>query len=327
MCPGPDDQDRDAVHNDHHQRHHKGHGPIDKQVRPGQIQIRRVKPLFLVLFRAECPDHGKPGQDLPCHQVQPVYQLLHDLKLGHGYRKEQQDHKPDQEDCQPNDPGHGHIGPEYLVDPPCRQDRRIQYHAQQHDHEHLDLLDVVGAPGDERGRGKLVKLIVGKAHHLAEYLSPQIPPGGGSHSGGQKSYQGAGEHAQKRKSDHLRPGPCKISELKLIHVHPQLLIGGFHIGDGRLLQDRFRHIRRLALDLFQHLLHLLWREHSKDIEYIPVLRHHFRRDPCHKLCLDLLRGIASGRKALNKHHRQTQDPGKLVIGFAALLRLLMHALL
>ena len=291
--PGPDNQDRHAVHNDHHHRHHKGHGPVDEQIRPGQILICRIKPFFLMLFRTECPDHGKPCQNLPCHQIQPVYQLLHDLKFGHSHRKEQKDHKPDQKNCQPDDPGHGHICPKHLVNSACRQDRRIQYHPQQHDHEHLNLLNVIGAPGDQGRCGKLVKLIAGKAHHLAEYFSPQVAPGGRSHSGGQEPYKNAGEHAQKRKPDHLRPGLCQITKLQLIQIHSQFLISCLYIRNGRLLQNRFRQILHLAAYLFYQLLHLLCRKHLQDIEQIPLLGHHFRGKPCHKLFLDLLCGIAS----------------------------------
>ena len=70
---------------------------------------------------------------------------------------------------------------QHLDDAADAHDGRIEHDAQQHDHQHLDLLDIVGAAGDERGGGEAVHLRVGEGDHLAEHPAPQVPAEGSRH--------------------------------------------------------------------------------------------------------------------------------------------------
>ena len=58
VSAAPDNQNGDAVHNQHHSRHHKCHGTVYKKGRSRQIPVCLVKTLFLVLFRRKCTDNG-----------------------------------------------------------------------------------------------------------------------------------------------------------------------------------------------------------------------------------------------------------------------------
>ena len=53
----PHNKDGDAVHYQHHDRHHKGHSAVNKQVCPGQIPIGLIESLLLMLLCAEGADH------------------------------------------------------------------------------------------------------------------------------------------------------------------------------------------------------------------------------------------------------------------------------
>ena len=54
LCGNPHNQKRNAVHDHHHSRHHKCHNTVGKQLRPCQIAVGLIKPLFFPFFPSKC---------------------------------------------------------------------------------------------------------------------------------------------------------------------------------------------------------------------------------------------------------------------------------
>ena len=181
MAANPYDKHCNTVHDQHHQRHHESHSPVYKQVRLRQVTVCSVKTLLFIFFRTECPDNRKPCQYLPAYQIQPVYLVLYNLEFWH-YHHEQYDYDHhDKAYRNADNPGHIHVCIKYLPDSSNCHDRRIQHHSKDHDGQKLDLLDIVGAPCDQRGCGKLIELPVGESDYLAEYIPSQAFSYAGAH--------------------------------------------------------------------------------------------------------------------------------------------------
>ena len=179
----PDDQQRQAVHDQHHHRHHDHHDPVDEQAGAGQIQVGLIEALLFEGLHVEGPDDHHAGQVFAGHQVEPVDQVLDDLELGQGDGEDGQDQAQQDDHRQGDDPPHGGAlahRPDHAAD---ADDGRIEDHAHHHDHHHLDLGDIVGGAGDQRGGGEFVELGAGEALHLLEDMpgagrAPARPPCG-----------------------------------------------------------------------------------------------------------------------------------------------------
>ena len=156
----PHNKNRNTVHYQHHDRHHKGHGAVNKQVCPGQIPVGAVKPLFFMFLCAEGADYRQSGQNLTGNEIQFIYKILENLKFRHGHNKEHQDYQRDQDYGKSNNPGHGHICLEHLNNSAYGQNRRIEHNPQKHYRKQLNLLDIIGASRNQRSGGEMVKLIV-----------------------------------------------------------------------------------------------------------------------------------------------------------------------
>ena len=100
-------QNADTIHNQHHHRHHESHCPVYEQVRFCQSVIRFLKPLLLVFFPAECPDHRNTRQNLTAYQIQPINQCLQRFKLRHCHGKKYDHHTKNQGNCHTQNPRHG----------------------------------------------------------------------------------------------------------------------------------------------------------------------------------------------------------------------------
>ncbi len=180
--PDPDDQQRQTVHDQHHHRHHDHHDAVDEQLVLGQVHVGLVEALLLERLHVEGPDDHHAGQVLAGDQVEPVDQALDDLELGQGDGEDGQDQAEQHDHRQGDDPPHvGALadGPDDAAD---ADDGRIEDHAHHHDDHHLDLGDVVGGAGDQRGGGEFVELGAGETLHLLEDIAAQVArqPGGGA---------------------------------------------------------------------------------------------------------------------------------------------------
>ena len=153
----PDDQYGDAVHDQHHYRHHKGHTAVYKKIGLHQCPVGVFKTLFLMFLCAEGTNHIDAGKDLPCHQVQIINEILELSKLRHSNLKEQAYEKHDHDDRQSQDPGHRGVGLEYFIYASDSQDRRIENDTEDHGKKKLDLLHIVGAPGNQGCGRKMIQ--------------------------------------------------------------------------------------------------------------------------------------------------------------------------
>ena len=170
----PNNQNRNAVHDKHHNRHHKGHRTVGKQLGLKQILIRLIKALFLVLFPTECANRHNAGQHFTGDQIQAVYQLLHDFKFRHRDAGQRADARHHDNNGENNCPAHAGAGLDYHDNAADCDNRRVQHHAQQHDRNHLNLLNIIGRTRNQRRCRKFFHLCIGKLHDLLVNGSAQI---------------------------------------------------------------------------------------------------------------------------------------------------------
>ncbi|MPN31144.1 hypothetical protein SDC9_178618 [bioreactor metagenome] len=60
MCANPDNQQGDTVHNQHHDRHQKNHGPVDKEVVIRHLCIFSFKAFTFKILVPKGADHRHP---------------------------------------------------------------------------------------------------------------------------------------------------------------------------------------------------------------------------------------------------------------------------
>ena len=145
----PHDQNGQAVHDQHHHRHHEGHDTVDKQVGLGEVAVRLVEAFFLGLFPSERPNDGQFGQDLTGNQIHLIHQHLHFLELRHSDRHQHADDSQNYQHCQYNDPAHAGSGVYHFQNAANAQNRSIQQHSQENRRNHLHLLNIIGASGNQ----------------------------------------------------------------------------------------------------------------------------------------------------------------------------------
>ena len=71
----PLDHDRDAVHDERHDRAHERHGPVDEQLRVPERRARSAEALLLVPLAVERADDRQAGQHLAADEVDIVHAL------------------------------------------------------------------------------------------------------------------------------------------------------------------------------------------------------------------------------------------------------------
>ena len=176
MRSHPGDQNAESAHDEHHRRHHEGHDAVREELCAHQIGVGVVKTLLLCLLPSECSDHHQSGQDLSGNQIQPVHQLLHALELRHRQHDKREDDAHNHCDPQQNHPAHVGVGLIDLHDSPDCQHRRIEHHPEHHRCDHLDLLDIIGRPGDQGGGLKMIHLCVRVPDDIPENLQAKVSP-------------------------------------------------------------------------------------------------------------------------------------------------------
>ena len=100
-------------------------------------------------------------------------------------------------------------------------DGRVEDHAHHHDDHHLDLGDVVGGAGDQRGGGEFVEFGAGEALHLLEDIPAQVARQAGGRAGGEEADRdGAGDREQGQQQ-HQEAGVQDVVGLELAGIHAQ----------------------------------------------------------------------------------------------------------
>ena len=123
--------------------------------------------------------------------------------------------KRDDDDQEPRE---GDVLVEGQDDAPDPHDGRRDHEREAHEGQHLDLLDVVGRPGDERRRTETPELALGELLHPTENLPPQVAPE--SHGGPRPKIDGAHRTGQLhgRHRQHHAAGTENVRCVPLDHA-------------------------------------------------------------------------------------------------------------
>ena len=120
-------------------------------------------------------------------------------------------------------------------------DGRHEAHADEQGRCHLDLLNVVGAAGDERGLAKLAHLGRRKVHNLVEGLAAQVAGDGASSARGHGAGQDGGDKRHQAQAKHRGRHTAQVGVLHVGGVDTLRLVLVLHVGHGALRDDGTRH--------------------------------------------------------------------------------------
>ena len=233
----PLDHDRDAVHDERHDRAHERHGPVDEQLRIHERRARSAEALLLVPLAVERADDRQAGQHLAADEVDIVHTLLHGAKLRHGDLHEHADEQQHRRDGQRDDPAEAGPGACDHDDAAEADDRRVEHDAHDQHAHRLDLRDVVRGARDERGRREPVHLGGRERQDLAEHLRAQVAPDGGGHLRADiVAEHGRRDHAE-REQEHFPAGAQQIAVADVVHVQPRDGVLRLEKLHGRAAQD------------------------------------------------------------------------------------------
>ena len=135
-------------------------------------------------------------------------------------------------------------------------DGRVEHDAQQHDHHHLHLLDIIGGAGDEGGGGEAVDLRAGEGDHLFKHVAAQVHADLSGGAGGQQAHQNGGGHHQQGDAQHLGPGEEEVVHLDPVQVQAHGGVLVLHEEQGLLLHDELGLVAVLGQKLPGHLVDL-----------------------------------------------------------------------
>ncbi len=135
-----------------------------------------LEPLRLLRFAHERPHDPDAGDLLAQHTVDPVDPNLHLLERRHhaGHDRAEQQHRP--RDREHEDHRQPDVFAHRQHDPDHHRERCGDHHRRPQHHQHLDLLDVVGDPGDQRRRPELADLAGRVVGDLVEQIATQVAP-------------------------------------------------------------------------------------------------------------------------------------------------------
>ena len=197
-----------------------------------QVVAGRVKALLLALLLAEGPHHPCAGKVLPGNQRHAVGLFLDGLEEGHRAAHDDIQHQrhqghngqEHQRQVQVNAHGHDHRADD--------QEGRAHHKTDQHGHRRLQLVDVGGHAGDERGRAKAIQLPPGQGVDVMEQTSSQVCAHALGGSGGHGlAGQGRGQthHAQQHQQraplpdvGRIAPGHAHVDHVRHHQGHNQL---------------------------------------------------------------------------------------------------------
>jgi hypothetical protein len=173
----PDHRHAGHVQHQHHHGERERHQPAGPQRGVRDVLVGLGETRALDVLPDERAHHADAGELLaqdPVHGVDPLLHL-----------PEQRHHPDDDEPHAGEQHGHGdgdqpgqlHVlldGHDHAAD---GEHGRGHHHGGAHQHQLLDLLDVVGGPGDQAGRAELGDFLLGELPHPGEDGAPQVPAG------------------------------------------------------------------------------------------------------------------------------------------------------
>ena len=237
----PDDKHSDAVHDEHHERHHKAHGSVGVELRGHQVERSLVKTLELMLLAVERADRHKAVEQLAGGKVHAVHVTLHLFELGHGEAHEHADDGRDRDDGNGDGPLQAGMVGQDAHDGDDAHDGGHQTHADKQGCGHLDLLNVIGAAGDERGLAKLAHLGRREVHNLVEGLAAQVAGDGAGSARSNGTGQDGGDQRHQTQPKHRGRHAAQVGVLHVGGVDALCLVLVLHIAHGALGHDGARH--------------------------------------------------------------------------------------
>ncbi len=185
----PQDGDAGDVDDQHHAREQVGHQLADLQRDAGEVLVGVGEPVLLVVVLDEGADDPDAGDLLAQHPVHGVDLVLHAAEARAELAHEHGDHDGEGGDDGQQQAGERHVLVEGHDDAADAHDRRRDHHGERHQHQHLDLLDVVGGAGDEGRGAELADLAGGEALDAVEDGGADVAADG--HGGARPVVDGA----------------------------------------------------------------------------------------------------------------------------------------
>ena len=237
----PDDKHGDAVHDEHHERHHKAHGAVGVELRGHQVERCLVKALELMFLAVERADGHKAVEQLAGGKVHAVHKALHLFELGHGEAHEHADNGRNRDDGHGDGPLQTGVVGQDAHDGDDAHDGGHQAHADKQGCGHLDLLNIVGAAGDERGLAKLAHLGRREVHNLVEGLATQVAGDGAGGARRHGTGQNGGDERHQAQPKHRGRHVAQVGVLHVGGVDALCLVLVLYIAHGALGDDGARH--------------------------------------------------------------------------------------
>jgi hypothetical protein len=176
------------------QREHRRHQAPRPQAHGGELGVGGAEALGLLGLPDEGPHHADAGDLLPQDPVDAVDALLHQLEGGDHLGHDDPEHDGGERDGHQQHDRQAHVLPQGHDDPDGDGDRGADGHRAHHDDQHLDLLDVVGDPRDQRRCSERRHLSGREVGHLVEEVPPHVPTEAHRHLC-PEPHRSGGEHA------------------------------------------------------------------------------------------------------------------------------------
>ncbi len=172
----PQHGDAGNVHHREHQREHQRHQLAEPQGDIGQFSVGHPEPALLVVVPDKRTDHSQPADLLAQDPVDGVEAFLHRPAQGPHPAHDQHDDRAEHRHDHDQQGGQSGILAQCQHNSAQAHDRRGDHQREAHQCQHLDLLDVVRGPGDQRGCAEPADLADGERLHLVEQCRPEITP-------------------------------------------------------------------------------------------------------------------------------------------------------
>jgi hypothetical protein len=125
-------------------------------------------------------------------------------------RQQQEDQEPDDDEQHghghPDEPGQPGVFAEGHDDAADAHDRGGHHEVEGHQHEHLHLLHVIGAAGDQGGRAEAAELEGAERVDLAVHLAAQVTADGHGGAGAEVDPADGGDHLHQADDQHGHAG-------------------------------------------------------------------------------------------------------------------------
>ena len=177
MTAEPDDEDDGDVADQHHRREHQCHQSSDPQCGIGQVVVRGGESLAFVGFPHESANHPNPGDLLAQDAVDRVDALLHGPETRHHPIDDHRHGHPEYGDRNHENPRELAPDPDAEDDAADTHDGRGDQDGAGHHAEHLDLLNIVGRPRDQRRRPECADLARGEGVDAVQQVVPDVAAG------------------------------------------------------------------------------------------------------------------------------------------------------